>query len=191
MDKQNIPEIETERLLLRRIRRADLDQWTRLIFSDPKVMRYMPKRDMTPRDRANRAFEFHNQTWSHNDYGGWLVTHKSSGQILGDCYLEPEGGSGELELGYTIARDYWGNSIATESGRAVVRYVFERTSENRIVGVALPENIGSWRVLEHIGFVFEKNAHYYDLDVLVYAINRDNFQPGKAPFQIHDNTTTL
>ena len=85
----------------------DLDEWTRLIFADPEVMRFMSKRDMTPRDRAERAFNFHNQVWSHNDYGAWLVTDKDNGQLIGDCYLEPECGSGEFELGYTIAQAHW------------------------------------------------------------------------------------
>lgn len=186
MTVSQFPEIETERFLLRQITVDDLDEWTRLIFADPDVMRYMPIRDMTPRARAERAFNFHNKTWSQHDYGFWLVTDKNTGEMLGDCYLEPEdeSGSGEIEIGYTITKAHWGQGVATEAGRGVVRFAFEQANVERIVGVALPENIGSWRVLEHIGFVYEKKAHFYDLDVVVYAITREQFQPGDYFFRV-------
>jgi len=171
------PRIETARLLLRQISKDDLDEWTRIKYADPEVMRYMPFRDLAPRERAEKAFEFFVQIWLQHDYGAWMVTDKSNGRLLGDCYLEPESesGSGEIEIGYTFGRAYWGQGLATEAGRAVVRYAFENTDIERILGVALPKNIGSWRVLEHIGFEFEKKAHLYNLDVLVYAITRERY----------------
>lgn len=182
-----VPQIETERFLLRQITPDDLDEWARIKYADADVMRYMPRRDIAPRERAEQAFNFFNQIWSHHDYGGWLVTDKTNGQILGDCYLEPEeeSGSGEVELGYTLGKAYWGQGVATEAGRAVVRFAFEQTKVERILGVAMPENIGSWRVLEHIGFVYEKKAHFYDLDVAVYAITREQFQPGDFFFRVY------
>ena len=67
-----------------------------------------------------------------------------------------------------------------------MRFAFERTEITRILGVAMPENIGSWRVLEKVGFVFEKKAYFYDLDVLVYAIDAVNFQPYDHFFRVLD-----
>jgi ribosomal-protein-alanine N-acetyltransferase len=67
----------------------------------------------------------------------------------------------------------------------VVRFAFERAQVERIVGVALPDNVGSWRVLEHSGFVFEKKARFYDLDVVSYAITPETFEPGDAFYRVH------
>jgi ribosomal-protein-alanine N-acetyltransferase len=187
MGENTKPSIETERYLLRPITPDDLENWAKLIFADPDVMRYMPARDITPRERAERSYNFHNQTWENYDFGGWMVTDKHTGEILGDCYLEPEAGSGELEIGYTIGKTYWGKGAASEAGRAVVRFGFERGKVDRIVGVAMPDNVGSWRVLEKIGFVFEKNAHFYDLDVVVYAISPDDFNPGDHFYLVHED----
>ena len=110
MKETAVPEIETDRFLLRQIKLDDLDEWTRLKYADQEVMRYMPRRNVAPRDRAEQAFSFFNSIWDQHDYGAWLVTDQSTGQIFGDCYLEPEteSGSGEIELGYTIGSAFWG-----------------------------------------------------------------------------------
>ncbi len=47
-----VPEIETERFLIRQIKLDDLDEWTRLKYPDSEVMRYLPRRNVAPRDLA-------------------------------------------------------------------------------------------------------------------------------------------
>jgi len=44
----------------------------------------------------------------------------------------------------------------------------------------VPENTASWKVLEHIGLVYEKNARYYDLEVVNYAITLDQYKPDNS-----------
>ncbi len=182
MNKNVVPEIETDRFLLRQIMLDDLDEWTRIKYADPLMMQYMPKSDLAPRERAERAFEFFASAWSKYGYGAWVITDKHNDQLLGDCYLEPgdKSGSGEVEIGYDVGREYWGQGIATEASRAALRFTFENTHVERITGVALPDNIGSWRVLENLGFIFEREANLYNLDVKLYAITRERFQPGNA-----------
>jgi RimJ/RimL family protein N-acetyltransferase len=179
-----VPEIETTRLLLRQATIEDLNEWARLTFSDPEVVRYMPKRDMTPRERAERAYNMYNRNWSRHGYGGWLVTDKADGQLLGDCTFDAEE-TDEVELGYSFAKAYWGKGIATEAARAAVRFGFENAKLSRIVAVVVPENTASWRVLEKIGFVYEKQAHFYGVDVVYYAITSEQFQPGDAFYRVH------
>ena len=146
----------------------------------------MPNSDLAPQERAARAFKFFDDAWSRNGYGAWMITNKRNGQLLGDCYLESEeeSGSGYVEIGYDVGRDYWGRGIATEAAHAVLRFAFENTPVERIVGVAVKDNVGSQRVLEHIGFTFEKEALLYDLDVVVYAISRDQFHPYEAFYRV-------
>jgi RimJ/RimL family protein N-acetyltransferase len=172
--------LETERLILRPPTLDDLDDWATKLFADPEVMRYMPKRDLTPRENAERALNMSNTLWLTHQYGGWVIIDKSDGQRIGRCglgYLEE---TGEVELGYALARAYWGRGIATEAARACVRFGFETAELEKIMAVVVPANTASWRVLRHIGFVFEKNAVYYDLDVAYYAIRLDQFQDGDS-----------
>jgi ribosomal-protein-alanine N-acetyltransferase len=182
-----IPSIETERLLLRQATVGDIETWANLIFSDPDMLRYLPKRDMTPLERAQRAFDFDQRTWEEHKLAGWIVTDKATGAFIGNCYFEIEE-TDEYELGYNVAKAYWGKGFATEASRAIVRYAFETRKLERIIAMAIPENIGSSRVLEKVGFVFEKQAFYYNLDVWFYSITREQFQIDDSLYIKHEMT---
>ena len=180
-----IPEIETERLHLRQITSADLDDWAEHIFADPDVIRFMPKRDMTPRQRAERAFNNYNRLWEEHGIGGWAITDKRNGEFIGGMEIEYLDDTNEYELGYCLSKRNWGRGIATEAARAVVRFGFENANLERIIAVVIPENTASWKVLEHIGMVYEKNARYYDLDVVYYAITRNQFKADNSFYLVN------
>ena len=180
-----IPEIETERLLLRQSTTAHLNDWAERVFADPEVIRYMPKRDMTPYARAERALNNYARLWMQHKIGGWVITDKVDGQLIGSCKIEYLDDTDEYELGYALSKSYWGKGIATETARAVTRFGFESVRLDRIIAVVVPDNTASWRVLEHIGFVYEKKAYYYDLDVVYYAITRDTFKTDDSFYRVH------
>ena len=58
---------------------------------------------------------------------------------------------GETDLGYRLRRDCWGRGFATESSLAIVRHGFEVLKLERILGLVLPGNHASIRVLEKVG----------------------------------------
>jgi len=182
----SIPKIETERLILRQALNTDLHDWANQVFAVPDVIRYMPKRNMTPLERAERAFNNYNRLWEERGIGGWIITDKQDGKFIGSIEIEYLDDTDEYELGYCLSKDYWGKGFATEASRAAVRFGFESVKLDRIIAVVVPENTASWRVLEHIGMIFEKKAVYYDLDVVYYAITRDQFQPGHAIYYLHE-----
>lgn len=176
--------VETDRLILRPPTLDDVDDYAAKISADPDVMRYLPKRDMTPRERAERGVRLLNKSWDEYSYGGWVIVKKSDGQLIGSCdilYLNDTDG---VELGYDIAKAQWGQGIATEAARACVRFGFETAKLNRIMAVVVPENTASWRALERIGFIFEKKTVYFDLDVVCYAIRPEQFHYGNSFYQV-------
>jgi ribosomal-protein-alanine N-acetyltransferase len=159
-----IPAIETARLLLRGPNVEDLDDWA-ACYANPNVVRYLPKRDLTPRARAERVSAFISQLWEPEAAGGygWVIARKSDQQFIGLCHLEGSPGADEAELSYLLNQPYWGQGLATEASRAAVRYGFEHSAWRRIVAATLPENTASQRVLKHIGFVFEKNVNHFEM----------------------------
>ena len=181
-----IPEIETERLILRQATEEHLDDWAVRVFSDPDVIRYMPKREMTPYARAKRALNNYNRLWVEYKIGGWVIVNKIDRQLIGSCEIEYLDETDEYELGYALSKASWGKGIATEAARAAVRYGFETAKLERIIAVVVPDNAASWQVLEHIGFVYEKNANYYDLEVVYYGINRDQILPDGSFYRLID-----
>ncbi len=185
MARSSVPQVETSRTLLREATIDDLDEWASRVFADPEVVRYMPKRDLTPRARAERAYGVYSRLWAERPYGGWLITDKAGGELIGSCELEHLPDAGEVELGYALAKRYWGKGLASEVARAVTRFGFESANLERIMAVVVPENAASWRVLEKAGFAFEKNARYYDLDVAYYAITRERFSRDDSFYKVH------
>jgi RimJ/RimL family protein N-acetyltransferase len=181
----DIPSIETARLLLHPFTSADLDDYTRLVFADADVMRYLPKRDLPPRERAERTIAVFAEHWSQHGLGAWAVTDKVTGEFMGHCGLGPVPEAGEIEVLYSLGQPYWGQGIATEAARASVRFGFEQANLDRLIALAVPENIGSRRVMDHLGFVYEKDAHYFGLDLAYYVLPRAQFTSDASFFMVH------
>jgi ribosomal-protein-alanine N-acetyltransferase len=181
IDKRGSRIIETERLLLRQFTSADLEDWAGSIFADPEVTRYLPKRDMPPLQRAERALRYVQEHWDRHGYGLWAVTERTSGQFIGQGGLNFLDEAGEVEVDYALAKAFWGRGIATEVARASLRFGFEQLGLERIIGLAMPENIASRRVLEHIGMSFVKNTHLFGLDLVNYAVSTVQFRKDSSP----------
>ena len=179
-----IPTIETDRLALRAITESDLDEWTRIVFADPDVMRYHNKRDLTPRQRAERTKAFHDRSWTSKGYGGLIITDKRSEEILGDCSLDDASETQELELSYSIAKTHWGNGLATEATRALVRFGFEDVGLQRIAGIVSVDNPASGRVLENLGFELEREADLYGFRCHCYALTPTEFDYGDGRYHV-------
>jgi RimJ/RimL family protein N-acetyltransferase len=177
-----IPTVETARLVLRPFVEEDLDDYTRLIFADAEVMRYLPKRDLAPRDRAEQTIAIFTEHWSLYGFGVWAVTDKITGAFMGHCGLGQVPEAGEVEVLYSLGKTYWGQGFATEAARASVRFGFERANLTRLIALAVPENIGSRRVMEHLGFSYEKDAHYFGLDLIYYVLSRAQFHLDESDF---------
>ena len=99
-----IPHIETVRLLLRPLASTDQEDYTQYIFADAEVMRYLPKRELTPRERAERTIAFFNDHWSQRGYGVWAVADKITGEFIGHCGLNFVPEAGEVEVLYALRK---------------------------------------------------------------------------------------
>jgi ribosomal-protein-alanine N-acetyltransferase len=179
---QSIPCIETARLFLRPFSSADLENYTQHIFADAEVMRYLPKRDLTPRERAERTLTVFAEHWLLYGFGVWAVTDKVTGHFIGHCGLGQVPEAGEVEVLYSLGRAYWGRGLATEAARASVRFGFSTAKLTRLIALAVPENIASRRVMEHLGFEYEKDAHYFGLDLAYYTLQREHFRYDNSLF---------
>jgi [ribosomal protein S5]-alanine N-acetyltransferase len=188
MATSNVPDIETERLILRAPITADLPEWVARIWGDPDAMRYMPRNTTTPEESAQAVLNFFTGVRDRQQAGAWAITNKADGQFMGHCMLTYREAFHEHELGYALGQAFWGKGYATETARAVARYGFEQASLERIFAVVVPENTASWRVLEHLGFVYEKDVTHYNMPLAYYALRREQFVPGDAVYLLHDST---
>lgn len=168
------PLIETDRLRLRLFQPQDLDELASM-FSDPQVMRYVADGKPAGRDVAEKALTSVIDHWRRHGFGRWAAEDKKTSQFVGFGGLRSLFGMPEVV--YHLAPAHWGKGLATELGRASLRYGFEEHRFERIVAIAKPENASSIRVMEKLGMHFEMNTSYYDIDVAQYTLAREEYKP--------------
>lgn len=149
--------LETERLTLQTWSLEDAADGFR-IWSDAEVMRYIGTGE--PHADVEQTRGWMGRMIAHQDKHGfcfWAVVDKETGQIIGSCGLgyQLDGGL-PIEFGYTLARTYWGRGLATEAAGAAMRYVSENLTLAEIHASVDSRNRASQRVLEKVGFVYQR-----------------------------------
>lgn len=155
-----IPHITTPRLLLREFQERDFDSYAAMM-ADPEVARYLSNGKPLERGEAWRQMAMFLGHWELRGFGIWAVEERATGVFIGriGC-LEPEGWPG-FEIGYTLARPYWGRGYASEGAAASLRYAREELKRERIISIIRPDNAGSIRVAERLGAVAEGEVEFF------------------------------
>ena len=130
MNNLNIPSIETDRLKFLPPTKEHLQDWANRIFADPDVIHYMPKREITPYERAERAFNIYMNLWADQPVGGWVLINKNDNQLIGSCEIEYLEETNEYELGYALSKTSWGKGFGTEAASAATRFGFEHANSS-------------------------------------------------------------
>lgn len=168
-------EIETERLLLRQFTMDDLDDLY-FIYSHPDLSKYLSNEQPLRLDQTRAAINSITECWRQHNFGVWAVVYKEDRKLIGHCGLKFLENTPEVQIGYLLLKDYWRRGLGTEAAAAVLKYGFEVVKLERIVAIAKPENIASRRVMEKVGMKYEKDAYYYDNDVVYYSLSRQAYQ---------------
>lgn len=134
---------ETERLILRRYKKDDLQDLFEYL-SDMKVVEYEPYKPMTIDETTE------NLEWRIGTDEMIAVELKSSQKMIGNVYMGKRDFE-SLEIGYVFNRNYWGKGYAAESCNALIEYAFSK-GIHRIYAECDPNNISSWKLLETLGF---------------------------------------
>jgi RimJ/RimL family protein N-acetyltransferase len=167
-----VTEIETSRLLLRPWRNEDLAPYAR-ICTDPEVMRYLSGA-MTPKQSEEQVSKFVRH-WKERGFGLWAVEENSSATFIGFIGLlyheEWPEGEHKTEVGWRLDRSFWGRGLATEGARASVHHGFEELGLERIISIAVPENVASLRVMEKLGMTLRGETRFKGYDVVWYAVD--------------------
>jgi RimJ/RimL family protein N-acetyltransferase len=165
--------IETDRLLLRPWREEDVSG-VKAVYCDPEVRRF------TGGALASEKMADYVQRLIEADARGDLrllpLVEKNTGAIVGSCGLQPLEGGPEVEIGWMLARDAWGNGYATEMSLAVLRYGLDELGLGRIYATIDQRNARSVAVVNRLGMWFEKVARIYKRDMLLYSATRGTWK---------------
>jgi ribosomal-protein-alanine N-acetyltransferase len=168
-------EIETPRLLLRQLTPNDAEELYR-IYSHPDSFKYMSNEKPLLWEQTTALIDSFTEHWKKHKFGVWAVVCKNNQKLIGHCGLKFLENTTEIQIGYLLLKSYWGIGLGTEAASAAMKYGFELAQLDRIVAIAKPENIASRRVMEKIGMKYEKEAYYYDNDVVYYSISQEAYQ---------------
>jgi len=165
--------LETERLILRTWTLDDAEAGFR-IWDDADVMRYVGTGQTHQSVEETRGWL--GRMIAHQEQHGccyWAVVEKASNQLIGSCGMAHSLDGGPLvDFGYTLAQSRWGYGFATEAAGAALRYAFEKLELSEVVASVDSRNVASQRVLEKIGFFYQRTEHLDSGDDLWYLATR-------------------
>ncbi len=151
--------IETERLLLRPYREADIDV-LHDIQSRPEVVRYLYWEPRT-RERVEQVIrESGSQIEAEGNALELAIQPRGSDTMVGDVVLMYRSAAHRQgEIGFVLHPDQQGHGYATEAAREMLRVGFEQLGLHRIIGRLEARNSASAAVLERLGMRLEAHLH--------------------------------
>ncbi|MBS1957092.1 MAG: GNAT family N-acetyltransferase [Cyanobacteria bacterium SZAS-4] len=153
---ENFVNLQTDRLLLRRWKDSDSPPFSAM-NADPVVMRHFPK--MLTSDESQALIEKIEKFFEKESFGLWAVELASNQNFIGfvglwrptfDAHFTPC-----VEIGWRLAKEFWGQGYAPEAAKKVLEDGFERIGLDEIVAMTALPNKNSMRVMEKIGMTYD------------------------------------
>jgi len=145
--------LETDRLLLRLPIIHDADAIFEAYAQDEEVTKFLIWRPHQKIDTTRKFIHRCIRSWKEETAFPWVIVRKKDERLIGMIELRIEGF--RADLGYVIAREFWGQGYATEVLQAVVDWALQQPQIYRIWATCDCENPGSARVMEKAGMTYE------------------------------------
>src|ERR1043165_1828339 len=150
--------LETDRLLIRPWVDPDDRAAFIALASDPDVMRYVHRGEPYTPAEVDEWFARQGGPLRGHSGSARARSEKATGKLIGLAGTQPLGTTGDLEIGWWLAREAWGRGYATEAGGAAMRHVLETLGRPRVVAIIHPMNEASKRVVARLGMQWAKRT---------------------------------
>lgn len=150
------PVVQTARLSFRDLTVDDYDA-VHLYASDPEVTRYTAFGPNTP-ERTKGFLQLVTEEAQQTDRANYAfaVIHKETNQLIGSCGLMRSDKNGpQYSFGYVLRKDRWGQGLASEATRALVKFGFDELRAHRLWAHVFLGNKASEQLLQKLGFRYE------------------------------------
>ncbi len=171
-----VPDLETRRLSLRKLRLSDADA----IFeyaSDPEVAKFVTWEAHRSVGDSIAFISMVLGLYKTGREAHWAIIHKDDDKVIGTCaFLDWNTTHASAEIGYALSRRYWGRGLMTEVVREMISFGFSAMKLDRIQAFCELDNTASCRVLEKTGMKCEGVLRAYKKikgtghDLKIYSI---------------------
>jgi [ribosomal protein S5]-alanine N-acetyltransferase len=170
----NPPEIlETKRLRLRKPVLEDADEIFRQYAQDAEVTKYVSWRAHRSNDETRDFLRGCLEAMESRKSFHWIIDRKDDHQLLGMIATRVDGH--KWELGYVLARPYWGQGYMTEAVNTLVGWALKQPEIHRVWAVCDVDNVGSARVMENAGMKREGVLRRWSIHPNVGDAPRDSY----------------
>ncbi len=153
--------LRSERLMLRSWRESDCEHFAAL-NADPEVTRHFPA--SLSRSQSDALADRIALHFLEHGFGLWVVERNTDAQFIGVVGLAHARFevpfAPAVEVGWRIARAYWGHGYATEAARRALAFGFGKLALDEIVSYTVAANVASWRVMERIGMQRDQTGDF-------------------------------
>lgn len=150
------------------------------LWCDDDVMRFCNSETPSP-EKVRLRLQTEIQYGSKHRMQYWPIFRLADGAHLGCCGLHPF--EGEVEIGYYLRPEFWGQGYAVEAAAAIVEFAFETLNLEILHAETHPENAPSQQVLQKIGFVRKPGSRFYEplgIPLIAFSLSRSEFVPKKT-----------
>jgi len=170
----NPPEIlETERLRLRKPVPQDAEEIFRKYAQDPEVTKYLTWRPNRIAEETHDFVRRSLQVWDAGQSFHWIIVRKEDNELLGMITTRVD--DHKWELGYVLARSYWGKGYMTEGVKGLVDWALTQEGIYRVWSVCDVDNLASARVMEKAGMQREGILRRWSMHPTVSDEPRDSY----------------
>ncbi|MFD9540714.1 GNAT family N-acetyltransferase [Streptomyces sp. NPDC060022] len=177
-----MPELRTDRLLLRRWRESDLEPWAAM-NADPEVREHLG--ELLTREQSDATVAGMQADFDERGFGWWALQSRRTGEFVGRAGLDevdedmPFAG---VDVGWRLTRSAWGRGYATEAALACLAFGFESLGLPEVVASTTVNNLRSQAVMRRIGMTRRPADDFEDPSVpegplrpcVLYRIFRSN-----------------
>lgn len=141
----------TERLILREFSLNDAPFVYELLNS-AGWLQYIGDRTIRSIEDAQLYIEKHYlPSYVTNGYGAYIVSLKSTGELIGCCGLYKRDTLDHPDIGFALLKKFWHMGYAYEAASTIVKFATEELGFQTILGITMPDNKSSIKLLEKLG----------------------------------------
>ncbi|MBQ8177978.1 MAG: GNAT family N-acetyltransferase [Clostridia bacterium] len=179
MEHKGTVELQTERLILRRITEQDVPFAFKNWCNDERVTKFLTWQPHGNIDVTQAVLREWIKEYSRSNFYQWAIVPKDLGEVIGTISVVRVNDEKEqLDMGYCIGYEWWHKGYTSEALKRVIDFLFAEVKPQKIVACHATENPNSGKVMQKAGMQYERtmigagHCNKGQIDVVVYSIEK-------------------